>query len=85
MLWKSWKNIDRIYDCPIVQIIPLNRMLLDWTATHNDVQRHSGIGHRVDKTYEHVLDQFQRGVYNSIEIDSLIVGAMPPPIQRRRD
>jgi hypothetical protein len=58
------ENLERIYDCPIVQIIPLDRMLLDWTATHNDVQRHSGIGHRVDKTYEHVLDQFQRGVYN---------------------
>ncbi|HMK33621.1 MAG TPA: hypothetical protein VK463_01045 [Desulfomonilaceae bacterium] len=55
---------DNIYDCPIVQVIPLDRMLLDWNATHNDIQRHSGIGHRVDKVYQHVLEQFSRGVYN---------------------
>ncbi|MFZ5866992.1 MAG: portal protein [Thermodesulfobacteriota bacterium] len=55
---------DKVYDCPIVQVIPLDRILVDWTATHSDVQRHSGIGHRVDKTYEHVLEQFDRGVYN---------------------
>lgn len=55
---------EKIYDCPIVQVIPLDRILVDWTATHSDVQRHNGIGHRVDKTYEHVMEQFRRGVYN---------------------
>jgi hypothetical protein len=55
---------ETVYDCPIVQVIPLDRVLLDWTATHSDVQRHSGVGHRVDKTYDHVLEQFERGVYN---------------------
>lgn len=55
---------DLVYDCPIVQVIPLDRLLVDWTATHCDVQRHTGIGHRVDKTYEHVIEQFERGVYN---------------------
>lgn len=55
---------DKIYDCPIVQVIPLDRMLLDWNATHSDIQRHSGIGHRVDKVYEHIVEQFDRGVYN---------------------
>jgi hypothetical protein len=55
---------ERIYDCPIVQVIPLDRLLVDWTATHSDVQRHNGIGHRVDKTYEHVIEQFNKGVYN---------------------
>jgi hypothetical protein len=55
---------ETIYDCPIVQVIPLDRVLLDWTATHSDVQRHSGIGHRVDKSYDHVLEQYERGVYN---------------------
>lgn len=58
------ENREKIYDCPVVQVIPLDRMLLDWSATHNDVQRHSGIGHRVDKTYEYVVDQFEKGVYN---------------------
>lgn len=55
---------ERIYDCPIVQVIPLDRLLVDWTATHSDVQRHNGVGHRVDKTYEHVIEQFNKGVYN---------------------
>jgi len=55
---------EKIFDCPIVQVVPLDRMLVDWTATHSDVQRHTGIGHRVDKTYEDVIEQFNRGVYN---------------------
>lgn len=55
---------EKIYDCPIAQVIPLDRMLVDWTATHSDVQRHTGIGHRVDKPYEHIVEQFERGVYN---------------------
>ena len=55
---------DKVYDCPIVQVIPLDRVPVDWTATHSDVQRHTGIGHCVDKTYEHVVEQFRRGVYN---------------------
>jgi hypothetical protein len=54
---------ENIYDCPIVQVIPLDRLLVDWTATHSDVQRHAGIGHRVDKPVLHVLEQFERGVY----------------------
>ncbi len=58
------ENEETVFDCPIVQVIPLDRMLVDWTATHADVQRHTGIGHRVDKTFEHVSEQFDRGVYN---------------------
>ncbi len=57
------ENEETIYDCPIVQVIPLDRLLVDWTATHSDVQRHAGIGHRVDKTVQHVIEQFERGVY----------------------
>jgi len=55
---------ERIYDCPIIQVIPLDRVLVDWNATHGDVQRHTGIGHCVDKTYEHIIEQYRRGVYN---------------------
>jgi hypothetical protein len=55
---------ETVFDCPVVQVIPLDRMLVDWTATHADVQRHTGIGHRVDKTLEHVREQFAHGVYN---------------------
>jgi len=54
---------EKIYDCPIVQVVPLDRMLVDWTATHSDVQRHTGIGHCIDKTYEHIIEQFERGIY----------------------
>lgn len=53
-----------VHDCPVVQIIPLDRMLLDWKAISNDVQRSSGIGHRVDKTYQSILDGFKSGLYN---------------------
>jgi hypothetical protein len=56
-------NEERIYDCPIVEVIPLDRLLVDWTATHSDVQRHTGIGHLVNKPVQHVVEQFERGVY----------------------
>lgn len=66
----SWETLevtedyDRLFDCPVIQVIPLDRLLPDWTADHGDVQRHTGIGHRVDKTYDHVIEQFGRGTYN---------------------
>ena len=53
-----------IYDCPIVQVIPLDRVLPDWKADHGDVQRFEGIGHLVDKSYDHILEQFSRKVYH---------------------
>jgi hypothetical protein len=53
-----------VYDCPIIQVIPLDRVLPDWTASHGDVQRFEGIGHLVDKSYDHVLEQFSRNVYH---------------------
>lgn len=56
-------NEEKIYDCPIVEVIPLDRLLVDWTATHSDVQRHTGIGHLVTKPVPHVMEQFERGVY----------------------
>lgn len=54
---------SRVYDCPVVQVIPLSRVLPDWTADHSDVQRFTGIGHRVDKSYDHIMAQYSRGVY----------------------
>ncbi len=55
---------ETTFDCPVLQVIPLDRLLVDWSATHSDVQRHSGIGHLVDNTYEHIMEQFDNGVYN---------------------
>jgi hypothetical protein len=60
---------EKIFDCPVVQVIPLDRLLVDWTANHGDVQRHSGIGHRVDRTYEQIKESFDRGVYNLNEAE----------------
>ncbi len=60
---------EKIFDCPVVQVIPLDRLLVDWTASHGDVQRHSGIGHRVDRTYEQIKESFDRGVYNLNEAE----------------
>ncbi len=75
--WHSSTPIEQCHDCidqeatgrakhsyPVIQIIPPDRMLLDWTANHNDIQRHSGIGHRVEKSLTHVLEQFHRGIYH---------------------
>ena len=79
MFWKTSKSQRRRWDlesldlvtedycacdCPIIQIIPLDRMLLDWNAVSSDVQRSSGIGHRVDKSYDSVIDGFDHGLYN---------------------
>ncbi len=62
---------ETIFDCPVVQVIPLDRVLVDWTATHSDVQRHNGIGHMVDQTYEHIIGQFNNRVYNLNEDEFL--------------
>ncbi len=52
------------FDCPVIELIPLDRILIDWQATHNDVQRHSGVGHIVDKSYDDIIEMFDLGVYN---------------------
>lgn len=53
-----------LYDCPVIELIPLDRILIDWRATHNDIQRHSGIGHIVEKSHEEIMEMFDLGVYN---------------------
>ena len=79
MYWKSGKSRQRrwdfesmdlmmedygSYECPVLQIIPLDRILPDWKAISNDVQRSSGIGHQVEKTYQGIIDGFNSGLYN---------------------
>jgi hypothetical protein len=73
------QNPESIYDCPVLQVIPLDRLLVDWAATHSDVQRHGGIGHLVDKTYEEILEQFDRGVYNLSRSEFLERWESAPP------
>jgi hypothetical protein len=48
----------------VIQQIPLNRVLVDPLAKHNDVQRFRGIGHRLDRTYEQIIQDFDSGLYN---------------------
>ena len=52
------------FDCPVMELIPLDRALIDWSATHSDIQRHAGIGHIVDKSREEIIEMFDIGVYN---------------------
>ncbi|MGC8604977.1 MAG: portal protein [Desulfomonilaceae bacterium] len=52
------------FDCPVIELVPLDRILIDWRATHNDIQRHSGVGHIVDKSYEEIIEMYDLGVYN---------------------
>jgi hypothetical protein len=49
---------------PLTQLVPLERFLPDWRATHLDVQRWRGVGHRVEKTYDEIILGFQRGLYD---------------------
>ena len=48
---------------PVIEPVPLNRSLPDWRARHSDCQRWSGIGHRIDLTVEHILNQYRNGNY----------------------
>jgi len=55
---------DLVYACPVIQIIPLDRILPDRSANHNDIQRWRGIGHTCDRTYEELLESFDSGDFN---------------------
>jgi hypothetical protein len=54
---------DLVYECPVVQLIPLDRVLPDRAANHNDIQRWRGIGHTVDRTWHEIIESFDRGDY----------------------
>ena len=58
------KTPDLVYECPIIQTIPLDRVLPDRAALHNDVQRWRGIGHTVDRSWEDICESYDRGDYN---------------------
>jgi hypothetical protein len=49
---------------PLLQVIPLEGLRVDWTATHCDVQRHTGIGHKTRKSRAYVLERFHEGVFH---------------------
>jgi hypothetical protein len=55
---------DLVVECPIVQQIPLDKMLVDPAALHNDIQRWRGIGHRQERTWNDLMNNFKRGLYN---------------------
>jgi hypothetical protein len=55
---------DLVYECPVIQLIPLDRVLPDRAANHNDIQRWRGIGHTVDRTYWDIIESFENGDYN---------------------
>ena len=51
-------------ECPLIQMIPVDKILPDWKAKHNDIQRWRGIGQRVDKTWEDIEAGFVAGIYD---------------------
>jgi len=55
---------DLVVECPIVQQIPLDKMLVDPAAMHNDLQRWRGVGHRQDRTWNDIDQNFKKGLYN---------------------
>jgi hypothetical protein len=54
---------DVIYEAPIIQQIPLDNILPDFAASHNDIQRWRGIGHTVDRSYADIIDSYRSGDY----------------------
>ncbi len=51
-------------ECPIIQIIPLDKILPDPKARHSNIQMWRGIGHRVDRTYDDIIAAYEAGTYN---------------------
>lgn len=49
---------------PIIKHIPLDHLLPDWAADDCDVQRWTGIGHRMTRTYKEIEAGFAQGLYN---------------------
>lgn len=58
-----WEEDENGNSYPVIQQIPLDRILPDWTALHNDVQRWRGIGFRSFRTYKECLARFKQGAY----------------------
>jgi hypothetical protein len=58
------KTPDLVYECPIIQTIPLDRVLPDRAALHTDLQRWRGIGHTVDRSWEDICESYDAGDYN---------------------
>ena len=54
---------DVIYEAPVIQQIPLDHILPDFAASHNDIQRWRGIGHCVNRHYADIIDSFRSGDY----------------------
>lgn len=52
-----------IRSCPIIQPLPIHRMLIDWEATNADPFTHRGIGHWVPRTYHEIIQSFSKGAY----------------------
>lgn len=52
------------YDCPVIAAIPIDQMIVDKAARHNNVQLWRMVGFTVDKTYEEVLAGFRTGNYD---------------------
>lgn len=68
--WKwDLEQVERIQDdnliseCPILQIIPPDKVLVDPDAEHSDINRWRGMGYWVEKPYSVVLEGFRRGTY----------------------
>ena len=66
---KTWPEPVVYWDCPLVEEIQLEDILPDKEARHRDIQRWSGIGHIVSRTYEEVKDGFRNGRYHLNETD----------------
>jgi len=52
------------YECPIIQSIPPDRVLIDPKAPNNDINLWRFIGYRVEMTYDEVIESYENGTFD---------------------
>lgn len=59
-----FEDQEAVYSCPVIQAVPIDMILPDPKALHNDIQRWRFIGHRVHRTYDEIIAGFENGIYS---------------------
>ena len=59
-----WQPDDVTGGYPVIELVPLECVLVDKLAANQDVERWSGVGHWVYRTYHQIRQGFEKGAYN---------------------
>lgn len=61
---KIYETDEVAFECPIIQNIPPDRILIDPKAPNNDVNQWRFVGYRVEMTYEEVIEAYENGTFD---------------------